>query len=133
MMMAMTTNTVKGKVVFMLVDKCKTDKLVEGDSKMAWDALLDKFEVKNAPTCFTLKEKITNTRQDKFQDPEEFITEVESKVKDYKNAGGVWDDVTTLEHICYSVANPYRAAVRPLWRRIGATNNPLTLKELRED
>ena len=63
-----------------------------------------------------LKDKLKAIQQVKFQDPEEFIADVEVKAAELKKADGKWDETDTLEHICCAVANPHRAAVRP-WRR----------------
>ena len=105
LMLAMTSDSVKGRVVFSIVEQCANEKFEDGDSRQAWVDLEDKFEAKNAPTRFILKEGIMSTAQAKFQDPEEFITDVESKVFGHANAGGKWDKDDTLEHICCAVTN----------------------------
>ena len=67
----------------------------------------------------------------KFEDPEEFITKVETKALEYqKKAGDKRDEEDTLEHVCYAVYNVYKAAVRPLKKRIDDPKDPL--EELKE-
>ena len=72
-------------------------------------------------------------KQERFQDPDKFITSVETKAMELQKAGDKWDEIDTLEHVCYAVCNCYRAVVRPLRKRIGDPNNPLEMEELKED
>ena len=92
-----------------------------------------KFEPSSAPDCLMLKEELLGMKQAKFQNPEEFITELEDKVLEYQTAGGTWNDRETLEHICGNVQKCYESVVQPLEKRIDDTDKPLTLRELKQD
>ena len=98
-----------------------------------WKKLLKKFEPNTAPNRLIIKEELRSMKQQKFQDPDEFITAVETKALELQKAGDKWDDEDTLEHVCYAVCNVYKAAVRPLKKRIGDPTNPLEMDELKED
>ena len=118
-MFAMSGNAKKGKVVFNIVSQGKDGKFKVGDFRAVWVDLEQKFEPDTAPSCLILKEELRNIKQVKFQDPEEFVTEVEAKALEHKKAGSKWDNDDTLEHVCHAVTNPCEAAVRPLKKRIG--------------
>ena len=133
LLFAMPGDTDKGRVVFNIVHQEKDGDFEEGDSRAAWVKLLKKFEPDTAPNRLIIKDELRNIKQQKFEDPEEFVTKVESKALEYKKAGGKWDDDDTLEHVCYNINWPYKAAVRPLKKRIGAAKDPLDMQELLED
>lgn len=80
-----------------------------------------------------LKEELRIIKQVKFEDPEEFITKLETKALEYQKAGGKLDEEDTLEHVCYAVCNIYKAAVRPLKKRIEDPKDPLNMEEFKED
>ena len=67
------------------------------------------------------------------QDPEIFISILEDLVLQYNQAGGKWSEEDTLEHICGNLPSVYEVTIHPLEKRIGASLDPLTLKELRND
>ena len=67
------------------------------------------------------------------QDPDIYISELEDLVTQYRDAGGRWDEEETLEHICGNLPKCYDATIAPLEKRIGDSNNPLDLEELRQD
>ena len=67
------------------------------------------------------------------QDPDIYISNLEDLVMQYEEAGGRWDEVETLEHICGNLPKCYDAVIAPLEKRIGDSNDPLTLQKLRDD
>ena len=99
LMLVMPGDTKKGMIAFTMVRKSKSKELKNGDAELAWREMRIKFEPSSAPDCLMLKEKLLGMKQAKFQNLEEFITELEDKALEYQTAGGNWNDRETLEHI----------------------------------
>ena len=109
---SMPEDSEAGRVVFGLVRGAKDDE--------AWKQLDNHIEP------LKLKQKHD-------EDHETFITQVEEKAPQHQNAGGQWDEETTLEHICGNLRKCHEIAVRSLKKKIGASDDCLTVEELKED
>ena len=133
LILSINGETEVGRVVFQLVRGSKTKSLSDGDSNEAWTRLTGKFEAQTAPSRLLLKSKINSLRLKYKQDPEIFISVLEDLALQYNQAGGNWTDEDTLEHICGNLPSLYEVVIHPLEKRIGASTNPLTVKELREE
>jgi len=71
--------TSSGKVAFRLIKNCKSDDFPEGNCKLACELLVKKYEPHTVPKLLKLKKEFTNKRlEDVSQDPDEWITELES-------------------------------------------------------
>ena len=107
-------------------------RLADGDANEAWNRLKGKFEAQTAPSRLLLKSKINSLKLKYKQDPEIFISVLEDLVLQYNQAGGKWSVEDTLEHICGNLPSIYEVVIHPLEKIIGASTDPLTVKELRE-
>ena len=133
LVLSINGETETGRVVFQLVRGAKTNNLSDGDAREAWDRLTRKFEAKTAPSRLLLKNKIQGLKLKYKQDPEIYISMLEDLVGQYNQAGGNWSEEDTLEHICGNLPSVYEVVTHPLEKRIGASVDPLTIKELREE
>ena len=133
LILSISGETDVGRVVFQLVRGAKTSNLKDGDAREAWEQLEGKYEAKTAPSRLLLKREINNLRMKFKQDPEVYISTLEDLVLQYNQAGGHWEETETLEHICNTLPRAYEVVIAPLEKRIGASKDPLTLKELCEE
>lgn len=133
LILSISGDTEVGRVVFQLVRGAKTNRLKDGDAYEAWTQLKGKFEAQTAPSRLLLKREINNLKMKFKQDPEVYISTLEDLVLQYNQAGGQWKETETLEHICNTLPRVYEVTIDPLEKRIGASTNPLTLKELCEE
>ena len=133
LILALDGKTEVGRLVFSLIKGSKSKEFAEGSAREAWKRILNRFEPKKAPNRLQKKKKIQNLKLKYGQDPDIYISELEDLVTQYRDAGGRWDEEETLEHICGNLPKCYDTTVAPLEKRIGDSNNPLDLEELRQD
>ena len=74
-----------GKTAFATVDNCRTTDFPQGDVKLAWQRLKDKFEPKHALLFIQLKKRFANSKLNVDNDPDDWITLLESLRSDMNN------------------------------------------------
>jgi len=79
LILSVDTSEGTGKVVFQLIKGCKTADLKDGNSKLAWTRLCNKFAPKSAPSKLELKMEFNKCiMKSGTEDPDEWITKLES-------------------------------------------------------
>ena len=78
LLLSIDGNKSTAKTAFSLVKLSKTSDLAEGDAALAWTRLQEKYATKLAPTLLALKKQFTDSKLGKKDDPEEWITELET-------------------------------------------------------
>eukprot|EP00977_Amphora_coffeiformis_P003537 scaffold679_cov223-Amphora_coffeaeformis.AAC.1 len=125
--------SIEDEVCFGLVDGAVTPDLPDGDLAKAWTALKNKFEPKTKTAMTDLKLDFTKCKMEEGEDPEEWITTLESYqwrlLKDF-NVTISEDDL--LIHIITNLTGEYETIVETETERIGAANDPLTVEGLKE-
>ena len=115
--------TTAGKVAFNLVDNCTTSDQPDGNCRLAWERLTNKYAPQTAPSYISLKKNFANSKlHDSFSNPDEWITNLEclrtemNKVK----IGGKSDmtDVDVIIHILSNVPEEYKVQVNELKEKL---------------
>lgn len=106
-----------GKVAFNLVDNCITTDQPDGNCKLAWDRLINKYAPKTAPSYIQLKKDFANSKLKSVDsDPDEWITELESLRSEMNRVTitGKSDmtDVDLIIHILSNLPEEYEVAVK---------------------
>jgi len=72
LILSINTSEGSGKVVFQIIKGCKTTDYKDGDSRLAWKRLTDKFAPKKAPNKLELKMEFNKcVLKNASQDPDE--------------------------------------------------------------
>ena len=78
LLLSIDSETKTGKVAFNLVDNAVTTANPEGDSKIAWDCLINEYASKTAPSYIQLKKDFANIKlKSATHNPDDWITELE--------------------------------------------------------
>ena len=133
LVLAVNGETEVGRAVFQLIRGSKSERFKDGSASEAWKRLIDKFEPKKAPNRLQKKKMIQNLKSKHGQHPDVCISNLEDLVMQHQEAGGRWDEVETLEHICGNLPKCCDSVIGPLEKRIDADDDALTLQELRDD
>jgi len=104
-----------GKVAFKIVSGCKTDELSDGDAALAWKRLSKKYEPKTAPSRLMLKKRFNaSVLRSARDDPDEWLTDLESLKDRLIEAGSRMDDDELLEHALNNLPKEYEHVVAKL-------------------
>ena len=112
-----TTN--QGKTAFHLVDNSITADQPDGNCKIAWEKLTQKYLPKTAPSYIKLKKEFTNsTLGDASTPPDEWLSELES-LRNQMNAISIpnksdMTEVDLIIHILSNLLEEYEVAVAEL-------------------
>ena len=119
-----------------MVDNCSTADQPDGNCKLAWDRLVNKYAPQTAPSCISLKKSFANsTLADATEDQDNWITELEcmrtemNKVK----IGGKSDmtDVDIIVHVLSNLPEDYEVQVNELEEKLQDTSVTLAIKDVR--
>ena len=77
LILAIDDETDAGRVAFSIVRMAKTRKLKDGDARLAWSRLCDKYESKSAPSRLNLKSKFAECKlANSRSDPDVWLTKL---------------------------------------------------------
>ena len=113
LVLAVDGKTDVGRLVFSLIKGSKSENFAGGSAREAWKRIVNKFEPKKAPNRLQKKKKIQALILNYRQDPEICILTIEDLVMQYEEAGGRWDEIETLEHICGNLPSCYDLVIGP--------------------
>ena len=123
-----------GRVAFNLVRLAKTRVLADGDAKLAWARLQNKYATKSAPSLLALKKEFTNSRlASKRDDPDLWITNLEDIRMKIESQGSKIDDVDFMIHILNNLPREYEVSQAKLEDRLNDDIDPLTIEEIRTE
>ena len=123
-----------GKVIFHLVKGCKTADYMDGDAKLAWKRLSEKFAPKRAPNKLELKMEFNKcVLKSASEDPDEWITKLESIKTRLQEMKTTISDEDLLIHILNNLPKEYEVQQSKLEDKFGNTTNPLTVEEVRSE
>jgi hypothetical protein len=77
LILSIDDKTSSGKVAFNLVKGYKNKDYADGNARIAWERLRNKFEPSSAPSLVNLEKKFRQCSLKKGQDPDIWITELE--------------------------------------------------------
>ena len=121
-----------GRVAFNLVRLAKTLDLADGDAKLAWARLQNKYATKSAPSLMALKKEFTNSRLvDKKGDPDVWIRNLEDLKVKMETQGSKISDVDFMIHILNNLPKEYEVSQAKLEDRLNDEIDPLTIEEIR--
>ena len=79
MILSMDTRTDDGRVAFEAVNESKTVDNPDGDARMAYETLVQKYEARTAPNYLKLNAEFTNSKLESDEDePDKWITHLQS-------------------------------------------------------
>jgi len=115
--------------------KCShTKDIPDGDSSKAWKEMQSWFELKTNQAKLELRHCFHACKmEDKEEDPNNYLTELENMRWRLDELGVKVDDEEFMTHIVHSLPPAYRITVMNAEKRIGALTNGITLQELMED
>ena len=121
------------EVCFGCVDTAKTTDNPEGDSKLAWQNLLDKYESKSETTKVELKRQYHASKLEKNCDPDVWITDLEKLRWRLTTCFSCQvDDDDVMIHVINNLSDEYDDMIHGLQQQMGASTDTLTLSGLRE-
>ena len=121
------------EVSFGAVDEALTKDLPKGDARQAWLNLQAKYESTTAASKKQLKKEFhTSSLNDVTKDPDEWITNLERMRIRLKAMKHEISDEDLMIHVLNNLPEEYDNLVEDLEDRIEASNDPLTIKTLRE-
>ena len=128
--------TSSGKVAFNLVDNCTTADQPDGNCKLAWDRLVNKYAPQTAPSYITLKKTFANsTLADATEDPDDWITELECMRTEMNKVtiGGKSDmtDVDVIIHVLSNLPEDYEVQVNELEEKLQDASVTVSIEDVR--
>ncbi len=100
-------------VPFSLVNEAKTDALPDGDAKLAWKALKDKYQLENAASKIELKKQFAQNKMNK-QDPDERFMQLDHLRNRLHSMKSTIQDEDYVAHILSNLAEEYSELVTVL-------------------
>jgi len=134
LILSINGNLTSGKVAFNLVKNCKSESYPEGNCKLAWDRLTNKYAPKTAPSYIKLKKDFTNSRLDSAEeDPDEWLTNLESlrNEMDAVNISGKMGDLDFIIHVLANLPEEYEVVVQGLEDRLEDPSTAPTVEQIR--
>ena len=123
-----------GRVAFQMVKSSKTNDLKDGDARMAWEKLEKKYQPKTTPSRLDLGEEFSNLKVKTWKsDPDIWISKLDDLRIRINEAGGNRTEMDVMEHVLTHMPKDYNELYVTLHRRIGSSNDPLTIDELKEE
>ena len=128
--------TKAGKVAFNLVDNCTTADQPDGNAKLAWDRLVNKYAPQTAPSYITLKKEFANSKlADSTENPDEWITDLECLRTEMNKVtiSGKSDmtDVDVIIHILSNLPEEYEVQVNELEERLQDASTVVPIEDVR--
>ena len=123
-----------GRVAFNLVRLSKNIDHADGDAKMAWARLRNKYATKSAPSLMALKKEFTNSRlTNRKEDPDIWIGNLEDLKIRIEQQGSKVEDVDIMIHILNNLPKDYEISQAKLEDRLNDDIDPLTIEEIRTE
>jgi hypothetical protein len=120
-------------ICFNLVDEAQTSDLPEGDARLAWNNLVNKYEPKSSMAKVYLKKEFAKCNLgDSSKDPNDWITELEVLRQRLKCQGEEINNEDFIIHILNNLTSDYNTLVEVLEDEVGDATNPLTIERLKE-
>ena len=134
LVLSINGESASGRVAFNLVRLSKTKEHTEGDARLAWAKLKNKYATKSAPSLLALKKELTNSHLEKGEnDPDVWIGKLEDLRIQLEEQGSTMSDMDLMVHILNNLPESYEISVAKLEDRLNNDNDPLTLEEIRTD
>jgi gag-polypeptide of LTR copia-type len=118
---------------FNLVKGCKTKDHPDGNAASAGERLKNKYEPVSAPTLVKLEKQFRELPLKKGQDPETWITELEDLRVRLETMESSISENQFMIHILNNLTSDYELQLAMMERRVGDTDWPLTVEEIREE
>ena len=123
-----------GRVAFNLVRLSKNIDHADGDAKMAWARLRNKYATKSAPSLMALKKEFTNSRlTNRKEDPDIWIGNLEDLKIRIEQQGSKVEDVDIMIHILNNLPKDYEISQAKLEDRLNNDIDPLTIEEIQTE
>jgi hypothetical protein len=131
--LCMNTELKAGTIAWRIVKGCTSSDYPNGNLRLAWKKLHDKYLPTSAPTKVKLKKAFQAMKlKNKEDDPDEWITELEEMRARLADMNSTMDDDDFLIHILNNLPPEYETTVESLEDKIGAETDPLTIEKLRD-
>ena len=122
-----------GRVAFNLVKLSKTKDLIEGDARLAWAKLKNKYATKSAPSLLKLKREFVNSKLTKKMDPDEWITDLEDLQTLMVEQGHIIEEQELIMHILTNLPVEYEIVEAKLEDKLNDDIDPATLDMVRRE
>eukprot|EP00956_Cyclotella_meneghiniana_P039716 scaffold177807_cov69-Cyclotella_meneghiniana.AAC.1 len=128
----------QGRVAFNLVENAVTPDNPEGNCKIAWDRLINKYAPKTAPSYIQLKKEFANSKLKSAEhNPDDWITDLEfyrTQMNNVKIQGKTdMSDIDLIIHILSNLPEEYEVVVSKMEEKLKETPCTLTLEDVRND
>lgn len=133
LILSMDTTTASGKVAFNLVRAAKSKDYQDGNAMAAYKRLKSKYAPETGPTLTKLHKAFYSSKLKRNSDPDVFITELEDIRVRMEEMSSSMTDEQFMVYVVNNLTKDYEVSVDLMGRRIGASKNPLTVEELREE
>jgi gag-polypeptide of LTR copia-type len=131
--LSIDTSTLAGKVSFAMIKNTKTKKNPEGNLRTAYLRLKNKYEPNTTPHLMHLTREFHSKSLGKNQDPDMFITDLESLQIQCADLDHKIDDKALIIHVLNNLNNNYEMEVKLLEHKIQIlkeANKELTIEEV---
>ncbi len=133
LILSIDTTQSGGKVAFSIVKGSKSTDYKDGNANKAWRGLKAKYQPNTAPSRTKLHSQFYQSQLRKTVDPEVWITEMEDLRARLEDAGSTMADDHFMTQILNCLTDEYLLEVKLMEKRIGATNEPLTIEEMKNE
>jgi gag-polypeptide of LTR copia-type/Zinc knuckle len=123
--------TSSGKTAFHIVESCKTKDHPDGNAAAAWEKLKNKYEPVSATTLVKLEKQFRELSLKKGQDPEIWIMELEDLHVRLETMQSSISENQFMIHILNNLTSDYELQLAMMERRVGDSERPLTVEEIR--
>jgi len=124
-------NSMEKMEIFGIVDSARSTELPEGDSRMAWKALVAKFEPKTAAEKVRMNREFTMCKmKGGNSDPDIWLTELERKRQRLRILGVTKTDDDIINHVLCNLPKEYEVTLEVLEEKL--SQNELTMEILRD-
>ena len=120
-----------GKIVLGIVKSCKTKGYEDGIAALAWEKLMKKYDPVSAPPLFKTERIFRESKLNKDEDPEVWITNLEDLRLKLELMGSSMTDNQFMLQVLNILNEDYEIQMLLLKKRIGNSENPLTIEELK--
>ena len=134
LLLSIDGKTTKGKIAFRIVKGAKSTDFKDGNARQAWERLCKKYDSKSVTKRLMLRRKFEEMKlKSASKDPDLFITELEEIQSQLAETKSFLTDEQLLEHVLNNLPKEYDVVIAKVEDRLGATSNPLTIEELRDE
>jgi len=120
-------------ITFGIIDEAVSATFPDGDARMAWKNLAEKFEPSTGASKIQLKQEFNQSKLSNVEtDPEEWITQLELKRRRLKTLGVDISDEDLMLHILNNLTKEYDTTVELCEEELSGATVTLTLNKLKE-